>query len=1093
VPGFCEQILLDLLRQDKIYITDSNENDDTHLIEGDFDKLIRMPSNQSSLFKSLFSRRKSLSINEQHLPTNAICLLRDSNTTDFAAHCQQNFQNYIMCRIDRLSEGESLLVKIAAIIGNTFSRSFLCHLVDPQSKKLLNINSCILDMMQRTVIECAYQHQQNSPSRIIKCFCRQNLGGFPSQCRLMAFSHVSIRDGIYNSLMENLKRLLTRNAIDYLENQCSILCFTCAPRNDNPFFVQKQDDLTRRMKSHSQHAFIDIVRLAALKDIDNNIKHIIRIRSLNIRTKLRSNTSSNLPTEPNTAPIGVVHRIHDYGSKNIEKRRNSYDTSGFNAVRVRRSLSPFRRFTNSDDNHNNSNNTINEQKTSISSTIDDHHSSQSQDMDKISIKSKNHRFYKVFHRCFQILFCRSTTTIIDQHNNNNNQQQQQQQQQSIEKSPSEKSSHWLKVRRVLISSTNKTFRPCPTDHELLEQPMFDRDLMISISSNLDLLNQQIHLTHTFEQLYEQSNVFSTFQSYVKYKNLIQFVYQMKINEKQPSDIDSNEYLTFNDLRLCQCIDYVLTVYMKLVEYHTNLYDMYEKSTDDKRDFLRRKQFDRISYYRLEICHLLLRLNYLQRLLVEIENGRKFLQKYQNEIINQQQTYYQYQYSLTKYTYNLFEAIVLQRTRSFSQAQILTEQSLNNLNEMKQKLQVPIPPIPKTAKEKRIQFKENKDCSANVSFSSQTSVSAIQIIFLLLICWFVCLFQQTESFSSFVEKYRLEYLICQYHLLQYHLLRHQSIESLHTLIELNYHIYPLTFSLPCTIILIEYFYCQNNLEQCLDLIHNLTTFWWSYLTCREKLELAKLKSLTLIIQLKQSSLESAILDGYFSKRLLTGFHENDFLIETCIHLTLALIGEMRISNIELILQHLEYLSEQTMNCYSKFWYYILIVDVAIELGYELLPITIEFLENLTKYRKKLLTGPNQQSLLTVYGDCTLAQIYIRLGFLNLSKIHFQQALHQIKYDQMHLSMTDFRFKRALIKLIETQLLHCYYTKEYDDSISQHSFLLNSIDQHVNETSIPWNRTRILIYQAYYDRLINDYKRKNNFSIDVRKYKNTFLHF
>ena len=220
--------------------------------------------------------------------------------------------------------------------------------------------------------------------------------------------------------------------------------------------------------------------------------------------------------------------------------------------------------------------------------------------------------------CFQILFCRSTTTIIDQHNNNNNQQQQQQQQQSIEKSPSEKSSHWLKVRRVLISSTNKTFRPCPTDHELLEQPMFDRDLMISISSNLDLLNQQIHLTHTFEQLYEQSNVFSTFQSYVKYKNLIQFVYQMKINEKQPSDIDSNEYLTFNDLRLCQCIDYVLTVYMKLVEYHTNLYDMYEKSTDDKRDFLRRKQFDRISYYRLEICHLLLRLNYLQRLLVEID-------------------------------------------------------------------------------------------------------------------------------------------------------------------------------------------------------------------------------------------------------------------------------------------------------------------------------------------------------------------------------------------------------------------------------------------------------------------------------------------
>ncbi|CAF5186961.1 unnamed protein product, partial [Rotaria magnacalcarata] len=272
------------------------------------------------------------------------------------------------------------------------------------------------------------------------------------------------------------------------------------------------------------------------------------------------------------------------------------------------------------------------------------------------------------------------------------------------------------------------------------------------------------------------------------------------------------------------------------------------------------------------------------------------------------------------------------------------------------------------------------------------------------------------------------------------------------------------------------------NRCLTLINRLITFWWAQTTPREKLELGKLKSLSLIIELKQGSFESAILSGYFAKRLLTGYHENIFLTETCIHLTLALIGEMRISNIELILQHLEYLSEQTMNCYAKLWYYILVIDVAIELGYELMPITIDFLENITKYRKKLLTGPNQRSLLIVYSDCVLAQIYIRLGLLNMSKIHFQQALHQIKYDQMHLSNIDFCFKRALLKLIETQLLYWYHTKEDEETIAKDCFLLHAIEHHVNDKLIPWNRSRYFIYQAYYDRLINDYKRTKGYSID-----------
>ena len=128
IPGFCEQILIDLLRKEKLIIVE-NDVDDSSLIEGDSSQ-----QTKTSLLKTLFNRRRMTLTNSIH----RVCLFRDplSSTSDFDADFQQNFQNYLMCRIDRLSECESLLVKIAAVIGNTFSRSFLWHLVDPASKKI---------------------------------------------------------------------------------------------------------------------------------------------------------------------------------------------------------------------------------------------------------------------------------------------------------------------------------------------------------------------------------------------------------------------------------------------------------------------------------------------------------------------------------------------------------------------------------------------------------------------------------------------------------------------------------------------------------------------------------------------------------------------------------------------------------------------------------------------------------------------------------------------------------------------------------------------------------------------------------------------
>jgi len=221
----------------------------------------------------------------------------------------------------------------------------------------------------------------------------------------------------------------------------------------------------------------------------------------------------------------------------------------------------------------------------------------------------------------------------------------------------------------------------PTEDELLEQSMFSSELMEKISNDLNCLNKQLSLIRTFEILYDQSLLFHIFQSYFQHNNLIQFVYEVKQNEQPYPDLNKfiNESNSYTDLRICECPDYVMTVYIKLVEYHTNLYDIYEKMVDEKRNSVLLKQFDRIMYYRTEICQLLLRCHCFQRLLVEIENGRKFLEKFQNDTNNQEDFIFQYQYLILKYTYDFFQATLLQHSRSIYDSKLICEQSLKELN------------------------------------------------------------------------------------------------------------------------------------------------------------------------------------------------------------------------------------------------------------------------------------------------------------------------------------------------------------------------------------------------------------------------------
>ena len=194
------------------------------------------------------------------------------------------------------------------------------------------------------------------------------------------------------------------------------------------------------------------------------------------------------------------------------------------------------------------------------------------------------------------------------------------------------SSYWEKVRKAVLPSHGLVLRAIPSEDDLVEQTMFSIELMKDICHDLYRLNNHNSLIRTFEILYEHSLTFYIFQSYVRQNSLIQCTHESKQDEENPPDFNQflTEFHSYCDLRVCKCADHVATSYVKLMKYHTNLYHTYEKTVSDKRDSICLKEFDRIMYYRFAICQLLLRCHCYQRLLIEVENGRQFLEEFQRD-------------------------------------------------------------------------------------------------------------------------------------------------------------------------------------------------------------------------------------------------------------------------------------------------------------------------------------------------------------------------------------------------------------------------------------------------------------------------------
>ncbi|CAF0936213.1 unnamed protein product [Didymodactylos carnosus] len=659
-----------------------------------------------------------------------------------------------------------------------------------------------------------------------------------------------------------------------------------------------------------------------------------------------------------------------------------------------------------------------------------------------------------------------------------------------------KVSKWKHVRESLCQLA-KTYRAENSMKNFNNEDLFN-NIKQKLQAHFQLLEQkQQSISSTFLQLYEESNTFLTFESYERYKLLTIHAYhnETSTNAQSQENLEHSEQhkilskikdcnftellkyfkhpdLHWPDLSACQCDDLVLTVYIHLVDHCFIL-----------------NRIEEVLYYKIKICKLLLKCNCLQRVLIEIENGRK--------LANEHVYYYLY--------FDLLEATVLYRTRCIANARKLIDNGLNSLNQLHKEVEEK---LQKEQEKKRRKFSMQPNQTDTIAFnvlSRKISLSKADQQSLDLD-------EQTQRFNhqllpkrssivqllanheSIYNVYSFEYLKCQFYVLQYKIgkrIDNQTLidESIQTILKYPYYKYPFSFSCSCTILLIDYYYEHYEYQICLNLINQFIKYWWLISGSSEKLEFAKLITLSLIIQLNQNNVGRSIHCGYFSTDVLSRFHENIFLVETLIQLTYSLLYKMGLSSIEKILDNLDDISNQTSNYYTKLWYYILVIDVAVEFGYEILPINLKFLNLLSNYRKKLTDNSKQ----LFYVDCSLAQIYSRIKEFKLSTKHFNNALTMFSYTK--LSMNDFSVQRALFKLAEVQLLNWWYQvkyKHYTDivSVTKEHFLYTYIKNLLPKES-KLLLSRYYIYDAYYSRLVETYQQSLLTSLPTNKQNDTWI--
>ncbi|CAF3282526.1 unnamed protein product, partial [Rotaria sp. Silwood2] len=122
-----------------------------------------------------------------------------------------------------------------------------------------------------------------------------------------------------------------------------------------------------------------------------------------------------------------------------------------------------------------------------------------------------------------------------------------------------------------------------------------------------------------------------------------------------------------------------------------------------------------------------------------ETAKKFIENFQNDTKDQQNFIYEYQFLITKYTYDLFQAIVLQRTRAIHDSKQLCEHNLKELNQAYENkiwenlISSTESSDLSSANDKRKQFRHSKsdlskDSSLEFNCNSQSSTTPVSYYF-----------------------------------------------------------------------------------------------------------------------------------------------------------------------------------------------------------------------------------------------------------------------------------------------------------------------------------------------------------------------------
>ena len=196
----------------------------------------------------------------------------------------------IQARIDRMDELEQLIIKSAAVLGNSFSRDMLHSVVPSKGEQIPeeHFSRALHKLLSSGIFHCGIGFRLHGSKQLLsllrekkdeECACPEDpYYSKGKNCRLLIFQSSSLQETAYDILLEDLRKNMHKKAAVYLERQAH----KCEACGGGGFFPEHMVESLVTLESNSSEAVVSDKpkhlshrRISLWKTAPNRIKRTI--------------------------------------------------------------------------------------------------------------------------------------------------------------------------------------------------------------------------------------------------------------------------------------------------------------------------------------------------------------------------------------------------------------------------------------------------------------------------------------------------------------------------------------------------------------------------------------------------------------------------------------------------------------------------------------------------------------------------------------------------------------------------------------------------------------------------------------------------